>query len=179
MPNIPSDGKLPEEEALRKLLLLMGLSMLGVLILAPAALAEHRYGCPHDKPFVATAPGDPGEGSLQCFATRAEANAYSETGSTATPTASAGIKTPAESCNDQPDPAGCKRQLRGAEGLGSATPSATATATASASAAGAAQYQYTPVLPSTGGVSPTLLAIIPAMLLVGGGLLSARLIRRS
>jgi hypothetical protein len=60
-----------------------------------------------------------------------------------------------------------------------ATSSATATATASA--AGAAQYQYASALPSTGGVvSPlSLLAIIPAIVLLGGGLLSARLILRS
>jgi pimeloyl-ACP methyl ester carboxylesterase len=83
---------------------------------------------------------------------------------------------------------GAKRQSRGAEGFGSATPSATpsatatvsATSSASASAAGAAQYQYTSALPGTGGVSPiALLAVIPAILLVVGGLLSARLIRIS
>ena len=64
----------------------------------------------------------------------------------------------------------------------SAMATSSATATATASAAGAAQYQYASAsaLPGTGGVSPvTLLAIIPAILLVGGGLLSARLIRRS
>ena len=65
-----------------------------------------------------------------------------------------------------------------------ATASATSSASASASAAGAAQYQYTSAsaLPGTGGVvSPaTLLAIVPAILLVGGGLLSAaRLLGRS
>jgi LPXTG-motif cell wall-anchored protein len=54
-----------------------------------------------------------------------------------------------------------------------------ASASPSASAATAAQYQYASTLPSTGGVSPaSLLAIFPAILLVGGGLLSARLIRR-
>jgi pimeloyl-ACP methyl ester carboxylesterase len=83
---------------------------------------------------------------------------------------------------------GAKRQSRGAEGFGSATPSATpsatatvsATSSASASAAGAAQYQYTSALPGTGGVSPIApLAVIPAILLVVGGLLSARLIRIS
>ena len=63
-----------------------------------------------------------------------------------------------------------------------ATSSATATATATASAAGAAQYQYTSAsaLPGTGGVPPAaLLAIVPGILLLGSGLLSARLIRRS
>ena len=83
---------------------------------------------------------------------------------------------------------GAKRQSRGAEGFGNATPSAIPSATAtvsaassaSAGAAGAAQYQYTSALPGTGGVSPiALLAVIPAILLVVGGLLSARLIRIS
>ena len=63
-----------------------------------------------------------------------------------------------------------------------ATATSSATSSASASAAGAAQYQYASALPGTGGVvSPaTLLAIVPAILLVGGGLLSAaRLLRHS
>jgi hypothetical protein len=34
------------------------------------------YGCPDDRPIPATRAGDPGEGSLRCFATRSEANAY-------------------------------------------------------------------------------------------------------
>jgi plastocyanin len=73
--------------------------------------------------------------------------------------------------------------VSGASGSPSASPSGSA-ASASASAAGAAQYQYTSAsaLPGTGGVVPpaTLLAIVPAILLVGGGLLSAaRLLGRS
>ncbi len=36
------------------------------------------YGCPDDRPIPATRAGDPGEGSLRCFATRSEANAYSQ-----------------------------------------------------------------------------------------------------
>src|SRR3954452_9990677 len=65
-----------------------------------------------------------------------------------------------------------------------ATASATSSASCSASSAGAAQYQYTSAsaLPGTGVVvSPApLLAIVPAILLVGGGLLSAaRLLGRS
>jgi hypothetical protein len=58
----------------------------GVSSASPSASASasatsaqgNPYGCPDDKPFVATAPGDPGEGSLRCFATRSEANAYSQ-----------------------------------------------------------------------------------------------------
>ena len=64
-----------------------------------------------------------------------------------------------------------------------ATSSATAAATASASGAGAAQYQYASAsaLPGTGGVSPAaLVAIVPAILLLGsGGLLAAKVLRRS
>ena len=81
---------------------------------------------------------------------------------------------------------GAKRHSRGAEGLGSATPSATpsatatvsATSSAGAGAAGAAQYQYASPLPDSGGVSPILLlAVFPAILLVVVGLLAARVIR--
>jgi pimeloyl-ACP methyl ester carboxylesterase len=81
---------------------------------------------------------------------------------------------------------GAKRHSRGAEGLGSAAPSATPSATAtvgatpstSAGAAGAAQYQYASALPGSGGLSPIApLAVIAAILLVVVGLLSARLIR--
>ena len=93
-----------------------------------------------------------------------------------------------------------KTHSRGTEGFGSATPSAIpsatpsaipsatpsatatvgATSSAGAGAAGAAQYQYASALPGTGGVSPmALLAVIPAILLVVGGLLSARVIRSS
>jgi hypothetical protein len=138
--------------------------MIGVLVFASVASAEHtaahvRAGsnggpCSGDKPFEATLAGDPGEGSLQCFATQAEANAYSNSGPDASPTASP-IASP------------------------TASPTASPSATATASAAGAAQYQYNSALPDTGGVSPaTLLAIVPAILLVGGGLLSAGLLRR-
>jgi pimeloyl-ACP methyl ester carboxylesterase len=85
-----------------------------------------------------------------------------------------------------------KTHSRGTEGFGSATPSAIpsatpsatatvgATSSAGAGAAGAAQYQYASALPASGGVSPILLlAVIPAILLVGGVLLSARVIRIS
>ena len=84
---------------------------------------------------------------------------------------------------------GAKRQWRGAESFGNATPSVTpsatatvsATSSASAGAAGAAQYQYTSALPGTGGVSPiALLAVFPTiLLLLVGVLLSARVIRIS
>jgi len=83
---------------------------------------------------------------------------------------------------------GAKRRSGGAEDFGNATPSATpsatatvsATSSASAGAAGAAQYQYTSALPDSGGVSPiALLAVIPAILLVVGVLLTARLVRIS
>ena len=165
---------------MRKLLLLVGLSMLGTMMLASVASAQQNpYGCPDDKPFVATLAGDPGEGSLRCFATQAEANAYRNSGPDASPTASPGINTIAESCNDQPDPAGCKRQLRGAEGFGSATPSATASATSSttASATASATATASSVLPATGG-PVSLVALVPLALLAGSGILAFGLVRR-
>ena len=112
---------------MRKVLLLMVLSALGVMLFASAATATSG-GCDTSSPTC----NGPGTGNGP------------DTSATASATSSASVST-------------------------------------SASAAGVAQYQYASDLPDTGGVvSPaTLLAIIPAILLVGGGLLSARLIRRS
>lgn len=79
----------------------MALCLVGAFVFAQVALAQgvspeagstNPYGCPDEAPFVATAPGDPGEGSLQCFATQAEADAYSSgeaSGASPSPTASA------------------------------------------------------------------------------------------
>jgi hypothetical protein len=138
---------------------LMGISMLGVLLFASVAFAQGGVNLQED-------PGD---------------NVDPDTGEVV------GDDTP--DCASFEDvmesglcaPGSTSSATPSATPSATATPSTTATATASASAAGAAQYQYTPALPSTGGVvSPVgLLAIIPAILLVGGGLLSARLIRRS
>ena len=134
---------------MRNLLLLMGLSMLGVLLSASVALAQDftppgfYFGSGADNPCPQDIEQFPA--GTKC----GEGGGYLVPNSpSASPTASA---------------------------------SATASANASASAAGPAQYQYTSALPGTGGVvSPVaLLAIIPAILLLGGGLLSARLIRCS
>ena len=164
---------------MRKVLLLVGLSMMAVLMFAPAALAEHRYGCPHDKPFVATAPGDPGEGSLRCFATQAEADLYSETGSTAspTPTATSGCTTTTDpetgesvtTCVDTAPPTA----------TGTPTPTSTVTSTPTATNAAEAQYGggKEVVLPETGGAGG--FALLAGALLVGGGVMSFALFRRS
>jgi hypothetical protein len=161
-----SEGKLLKERPLRKVLLSVGLSIMAVLVLAPMALAQPNgpaYNfldvpndvrpCPFDLDKVAEIYGPDiacGEGGGYVPATSDSASPT--TSPTSSPTASP-----------------------------SATPTATASASTSTSAAGAAQYQYTSILPGTGGVVSDvgLLAIIPAILLVGGGLLSARLIRRS
>ena len=141
---------------MRQALLLVGLSMMAVLMFTPAASAEHRYGCPHDKPFVAVAPGSLGEESLRCFATRAEADRYSETGSTASPTPS-----------PPPSPSQSPTASPGPSATASPSPGPTASPTAGASA-----------LPATGGgVSPTLV-LGPLALIVGGGLLAIRIVRR-
>lgn len=79
---------------MKRLLYISTLSMVFTLVLASVALAQGvepgngtgPYGCPEDMPFVASAPSDPGEASLLCFATEAEAEAYGR-GETATPPA--------------------------------------------------------------------------------------------
>jgi len=175
----------------RKVLLLVGLAMMAVLVFAPAALAQKQPGeplGPNDRPCPFDLNEYP-EGT-----TCGEGGAYIDpddpsTFASASPSASAspGINTIAESCDDQPDPAGCRRQLRGAEGAGSsATPTATATASpaasATASASASASASATAMaddseLPDTGGVA-TPLALAALALLVGGGMFAAFAVRR-
>ena len=155
---------------MRKLLLLMGLSMLGVLMFASVATAQGA--------------GPGGEGP--CTGTPFEQYLPEVNGCVTTE----GLPNPGTAIvydADTREPIGTLDEVSEGldDGTSSATPSPTAsptatpTATASSSAAPAVQYQYSAALPDTGGVSPaTLLAIVPAILLVGGGLLSAGLIRR-
>lgn len=151
---------------MKKVLLMLSLAMLGVMLFASVASAEHtaahvRAGynggpCSGDTPFEATLPGDPGEGSLQCFATQAEADAYSEGGSTASPTTS-----PSPSATASP----------------TASPSASASASASPVASTPSESQYESELPDTGGASTLALGVV--VLLVGSGLMTGFLLRRS
>jgi hypothetical protein len=121
------------------LLLLVGLTMLGALLLAPVALAQGippggpdaskdplSYGCPEYAPHVATLPGDPGEGSLLCFRTQAEARHYSLTGEIerADPDTATSEATPAATSEATP--------------TATTTPTATSTASATSTAAAAA-----------------------------------------
>ena len=73
---------------MKRLLYLATLSVAATLLLATAAFAQGvppsggsgPNGCPADMPFPASDPDDPGEASLLCFETQAEANEYSQTG---------------------------------------------------------------------------------------------------
>lgn len=67
---------------MKRLLLLVSLTATVMLVAAPAALAQQGGGlCPDEQfPNPATAPGDPGEGTLDCFATEEGAEIYSLTG---------------------------------------------------------------------------------------------------
>jgi hypothetical protein len=121
---------------------LVGLIMFGAMLFASAASAQAThpaagntgpYGCPEEAPYVATLPGDPGEGSLLCFPTQAQARAYSTTGqvpqgatddtATATPTATSTATAPPTSTLTAPPTS-----------TASGTPTATARGTATASA---------------------------------------------
>ena len=181
---LSSSAPLKKGEDMKRLLLLAAVCMLGVLVFAPAALAQSAGAeqtpdtpCPTDI--------DEFPMGTQC----GEGGGYVlPDGSVVQPTLTPGASD--EPCDggptrETPDGTQCIN-LPDVEFGPKATPTSTPTAspTASPSAtptATAAQYQYTSVLPGTGGVvSPVgLLAIIPAILLLGGGLLSARLIRRS
>ena len=69
--------------------------------------------------------------------------------------------------------------MSGDDMMSSASASAMSTASASAMSSASASASATP-LPSTGGVvSPGLLAVVPALLLAGSGLMAVRVIRRS
>jgi hypothetical protein len=132
-----------KEEALRRVLLLVGLTMLGAMMLAPAGLALAQgiepggpdaskdplsYGCPEYAPHIATLRGDPGEGSLLCFRTQAEARHYFLTGEVerADPDTATSEATPAATSTPT------------AATTLTATPTATASATATATASSTA-----------------------------------------
>ena len=195
---------------MRKVSLLAASCMALALVFAPVAMAQgvspeagtgNPYGCPDEAPFVATAPGDPGEGSLRCFATQAEADAYSS-GEAASPSASASASaSPAalegipQDCdnfasqfaaqqfydfNATPeqqaafDPDGNGFACDGGElGASSASPTASPSASASATAESSAS-----ALPETGG-PVSAMALVPLVLLVGTGVLALRVVRHS
>lgn len=176
---------------MRKLVLLVGLCMLGVLTFGAAAVAQEGSGgntieCP------------PGSASNAAGTTCTDL----ETGQPVEPI-SATIVNPAPNTNPCPElwalneegvceqvifPPGSEPQegitseqwrqdQLEAAGLATATPAATAAPAATATASPAADATGgTAALPETGGISA--LSLVALGLLVAGGLLSARLIRR-
>jgi len=179
---------------MKKLLLLTSLSMVLALILAPVALAQGTppaggpgpYGCPEEAPYVATAPGDPGEGSLLCFPTQAQANFYSTTGQvspTATPTATqTATPTATSGCTTTTDPetgesvTTCVDTAPPTATTGP-TPTSTTTPTSTVTTDGDGGGKMD-VLPETGGAGAAL-ALLAGALLVSGGVMSFALFRRS
>jgi cytoskeletal protein RodZ len=145
---------------LRKLLLLMGLSMLGVLLFASVAFAQSGVNLQEDSgdnvdPETGEVVGDDtpdcasSEDVLESGLCRPSGSSSASATPSATPSATA---TATASPSTTP----------------SASPTATATATATASAS---------ALPATGG-PVSLMALAPLALLAGGGLLALRIVRR-
>jgi hypothetical protein len=161
-----SEGKLLKENALRKLLLLVGLSMMAVLVFTPAALAQPN-GPAYD--FIQVPNGIRpcpfglervqqdyqrevvcGEGGGYVFAPGGSASPSPSLTPSASP-------SPSPSASPSPSPSP------------SASPSPSPTATASPDAS---------ALPATGGGFSPALALGPVALIVGGGLLALRIVRR-
>lgn len=158
-----------EGGTLRRLLLLAALCMVAALaFVAPAVAQSPDEPCPAD--LDQFPPG------TVC----GEGGGYVTSDASASSSASATASASADPCPD-PDfpretPDGCQASDLPDVEFGSATPTATATAEAdddgSASASASA-------LPDTGGVaSPAALSLMAALLLVGGGIVSASIIRR-
>ena len=151
---------------MKRLLYLAALTAAATLTMASAASAQGvppsggsgPYGCPETAPFPATLAGDPGEGSLRCFPSQAEANEYSA-GGTASPEASA---SPESSASPE----------------ASASPEPVASPEPSASPGASASPEPTEALPETGGPGGSTFALPAAALLVAGGLLGLRVARR-
>lgn len=149
---------------MRRLLLLAALSMVATLVFAPAVLAQD-VDCPQltyaeAQAILAEDPSDPNGLDADNDGEACDENAGD--GSTATP-----------------------MEEESASPMAEESASATATAesdddgSASASAAPAVKNQYTSELPETGGgVSSATLSLVAALLLVGGGIMSASIARR-
>ncbi len=139
--------------------------MVAALVFAPAAMAQD-VDCPElsyaeAQAILAEDPSDPNGLDDDNDGEACDANAGD--GSTATPMAEESASPMAE---ESVSPMAEK----------SATP--TATATAESDDEGSASASASP-LPDTGGVvSPTALSLVAALLLVGGGILSASITRR-
>lgn len=147
---------------MRRLLLLAALCMALALAFAPAAMAQDEFDCSDfdtQEEAQAEYNSDPSDPSGLDEDDGADDGLACETlpsgGSTASPTAS---------------PMAEETMMESASPAAEESASSTATAEASATAS---------PLPDTGGaVSPTALSVLAALLLVGGGVASASIVRR-
>lgn len=200
MQALSGEGNSTEGGTLRRLLLLAALCMAAVFVFAPAAMAQDEFDCSDfdtQEEAQAEFNSDPSDPSGLDEDDGADDGIACETlpsggGSTATPMAdddsaspmaddSASPDASADPCPD-PDfpretPDGCQASdLPDVSNSVSATP--TATATAESDDEGSASASASP-LPETGGVvSPAALSVVAALLLVGGGIMSASIARR-
>lgn len=155
---------------MRRLLLLAALCMATALVFAPAAMAQEEFDCSDfdtQEEAQAEFNSDPSDPSGLDEDDGADDGIACETlpsgGSTATPMAEESASPMAE---ESASPMAEE----------SATPTATAEAEESATATASASASP---LPDTGGVvSPAALSLVAALLLVGGGIMSASIIRR-
>ncbi len=160
---------------MRRLLLLVALSMVGVLIFAPAALAQDEFDCDdfdtqedaqaayeEDTSDPSGLDGPIGEGfsGEEGVACEELPSAGTGTDVSVEPAAETSVEPSASASAEPGDEV-------------ETTPSASASSSATASASATAEAD----LPETGGISPAL-TLVPLALLLGAGLLSVRTIRR-
>jgi hypothetical protein len=157
-----------------RLLLLGTLSMVGVLIFAPAALAQDpgTYNC-DDFATQAEAqqfllPGDPyildaDNDGVACEELLSGSTATSTATATASPTATA---TASPTATATASPAATATATASPTATATASPTATATATATA-------------LPATGGSVSPLMGILPLLLITGAGIMTFAIMRRT
>ena len=161
---------------MRRLLLLTALCMVGALVFAPAALAQDEFDCADfetQEQAQAVYNEDTSDPSGLDEDDGADDGIACETlpsgGSTASPMADDSASPMAEE-EDSATATAMADEEESASAMADEEESATATASASAEAEN---------LPDTGGVSPALLTILPALLLVCSGVMAVRVIRRS
>ncbi len=191
MQALSGEGTTTEGGTLRRLLLLAALCMVGALVFAPAALAQDLDCASFDTQEEAQAvyeqdtsdpnglDGPPGEAFTGEQGVACE-ELPSGGGSTASPmaddSASPMADESASPMAEDDDSATATAMADEEESASASAMMAEDEESASASASASAEAED---LPETGGVSPALLTVLPALLLVGSGVLALRVVRRS
>jgi LPXTG-motif cell wall-anchored protein len=188
------EGETDKGGNVRKVLLLMGLSMLGVMLFAAVAGAQGREGDPCRTLEIGSLEfeecrADLGREGDPCGTLEIGSPEFEECRADLVGT----VPPNADPCPDpnfpRETPDGCQASnLPDVEFGGNATPDFTATPTSTATPTASpeaddAQYKTASptvtALPETGGSVSLVGAMLPLALLVGGGLLAFRTVRRS